>query len=284
MHFQDVSSKIIDMIFNEIPIFVIAFNNEGNILFYNKTAEEVCGRHIHELKFDDIFFQDHRMPFDTEKKLRYECWISGRCYAIIDFYAEYSDGTLARYFCGNDITDVKNYILSYNNQSMVDPMTGIFNRQVGINFLNEMINKVRLDGDCFSVSYIDLDKLKNVNDNFGHNKGDEYIFAVCEAVKSSIRKTDVFSRIGGDEFLIIFPQCSADTARTIMDKVVSKLDKLNESLPKGIMYRISYGVLEVNSLSQLSAECVLNTADSKMYLMKADNNEKDRLAAANKSE
>ena len=280
MHFQDASSRIIDMVFNEIPVFVMAFSDEGKILLYNKVAEEACGRHISELKFGDIFFQEQRTTFDDkERKLRYEYWIGGRCYSIVDFYGEYSDGTLARYLCGSDVTDVKNYIFSYNNQSMVDPMTGIFNRQVGMEFLTEMINKVRLEDDFFSVSFLDLDKLKNVNDNFGHSKGDEYILAVCEAIKQSVRKTDVFSRIGGDEFLIIFPQSSHETAASIMEKVVHKLDELNKSQPKGIRYRISYGILEVNSLlSPLSAEYVLNVVDSKMYLMKTDNHERDKLS------
>ncbi|MCL2852563.1 MAG: GGDEF domain-containing protein [Defluviitaleaceae bacterium] len=278
MHLENISSNVIDKIFNEISVFVIAFGAEGEVLFHNNAAEEVCGKHIMELKFGDIFFQEHRMLGDDDIKLKYEYWIGGRCYLVVDFYSEYKEGISARFITGHDITDAKNYVLSYNNRSMVDPMTGIFNRQVGIDFLNEMINQFKLDDDPFSVSFIDLDKLKLINDNFGHGKGDEYIFTVCDTIKSSIRKTDIFSRIGGDEFLIIFPQCSESVATKIMENVAAKLSVVNKSLPEGIMYRISYGILEVNTSVQLDTEHVLSAADSKMYQMKALNNEKDKLS------
>ncbi|MCL2617524.1 MAG: GGDEF domain-containing protein [Defluviitaleaceae bacterium] len=274
MKFNEFSAEAVNKIIDEMPVFVIAFDSDGKVLLHNKTASAICAKKIDEARYEDIFLQEYRAEEDVDK-LEYECWIGGRCYSVTDFIIEYVCGSPARFITGHDITDVKNYILSYNNQSMVDPMTGIFNRQVGIDFLNEMMNQVRLGEDPFSISFIDLDNLKTINDNHGHSKGDEYIFAVCEAVKSTIRKTDVFSRLGGDEFLLIFPQCTTKVATMIMNKIIAKLDKANEALPHGIKYRISYGVQDVDPFTVITTESLMDSVDAKMYSMKADHQEAD---------
>ncbi|MCL2616984.1 MAG: sensor domain-containing diguanylate cyclase [Defluviitaleaceae bacterium] len=275
MRLDNIPASIFVRIIDEIPAFVMAFNAEGDILFYNRIAEEICGKQINDTKFVDIFHDDQRKPEDGGNKLKYDCWIDSRCYTVADFYSDL-EGTSVRFLAGRDVTDVKNFLLKYNSLAMVDPMTGVFNRQVGIDFLGEMINQVKVDHEPFTVAFLDLDSLKYVNDNFGHSKGDEYILTVCETIKASMRKTDMLSRMGGDEFLIVFPQCSFSVASKIMETVSQKLGELSGKLPEGIKYRISYGVYEVEFSSQLDMEYILNYVDNKMYLMKAKHYAQDK--------
>jgi len=274
MDFTDTPAGLLANIFNEIPVIVIVFSMTGNVLLYNNAAGEACGRQLLDLTYHEIFNNEHRTTADGARRLKYECWLGNRCYSIIDFYSDYDESSRARFLVGNDVTDIKNYLMSYNNPSIVDPMTGIFNRKVGMDYLDEMIHQIKMDDNFFSLAFLDLDNLKYINDVLGHAKGDKYILAVCDVIKASIRKSDVFSRMGGDEFLIIFPQCSAEVAERIMENVVNKLEDINKSHPPNIKYQISYGIQEVNSSSHiLDSQHILNLVDIKMYLMKAQHRE-----------
>ena len=84
-----------------------------------------------------------------------------------------------------------------------DPDTGIYNRL----YYNEYMEKMLRGKKDFTLVYIDLDGLKSVNDRFGHNEGDRYIRAFVSLVGSSFRNTDVFARVGGDEFAIVVSNC-----------------------------------------------------------------------------
>jgi len=265
------------MVFDKLPAFVIIFCEEGKVLFYNKMAEAACGKQIRNLKFSDIFTHEYRSPEDKTTELKYECRIGGNYYSIVDFHNKYTDTTSAsdainaRILVGYDITDVKNYVFNHNNRSTLDSMTEVFNREVGMNFLKEMIAQVELYQDFFSVAYIDFDNLKFINDNFGHIEGDKYIFAVRDAIQSFARKQDIISRMGGDEFLIIFPHLNYDDTRKMLADIADKLDIVSAELSEGISYRISYGVYEVNPSVPLDVEHILKRVDDEMYAMKAEN-------------
>jgi len=266
-----VSDNLLNIVFDNLPVFVMVFCNEGRVLFYSKLAEKACGVGIEKLTFGDIFAEDYRAAGDVTSELKYEYHIGKRYYSIVDFYSQYDGYESVRILVGHDITDVKTSIFRYNNRAMIDSMTEVYNREVGINYLREMVSQVKLDNDFFSVAYVDLDNLKYINDNFGHIEGDNYIHAMCDAVRSFIRKIDIISRIGGDEFLIIFPRFTAEDARNVLASVSEKLDALSKGAPAGVMYRISYGVYEVNSSVPLDVEHILGYVDDKMYIMKAEN-------------
>ena len=273
MQLENSSNHIFNTVFDKLPVFVIAFCQEGKVLFYNKMAEVTCGKKISTLMFGDIFTQERRTP-ESESEITYEYRIGGKYYHVTDFYSEYNGIANARILIGYDITNFKDYVFNHNNRSMIDSMTGAYNREVGIDLLREMLSQVELDKAFFSVVYIDLDNLKHINDNFGHIEGDSYILAVSEVIHSHTRKEDTVSRMGGDEFLIIFPRLTHDDTHKILTSISEKLVGVNETLPDGIACCISYGVYEINSLVPLDVEHILKYVDDEMYLMKAENRAK----------
>ena len=271
MQYTDISDNVFNTVFDKLPVFVIAFCEEGKVLFYNKMAETTCGKQIEGLKFSDIFAYEYRSAQDDTNELKYESRIGGNYYSIVDFYSNYGENTNVRILIGYDITDIKNYVFNHNNRSMLDSMTGVFNREVGLDSLKELINQVEFYQDFFSVAYVDLDNLKYINDNFGHMEGDAYVFAVRDAIHEFTRKEDIVSRMGGDEFLIIFPRLTQDEAKKKMENISGKLASLSEN---DIPYRISYGIHEVNSEETLDIDHILKSVDEKMYVMKAENRTK----------
>lgn len=141
-----------------------------------------------------------------------------------------------------------------------DDLTGLNNRRRCLYTIASLMK----DHTPFSVCMIDLDELKNVNDQFGHIYGDEYIRNVAKAIKGIARDVDFAYRFGGDEFVILFHGYKAQTARNKLRLIDKRLSDHHASYPMSI----SYGVYYVEPGQKLMPEVVLNLADERMYRFK----------------
>ena len=139
-----------------------------------------------------------------------------------------------------------------------DSLTGVFNRRGWDRFLQTEEARCRRYGHTASVFSIDLDHLKQVNDNFGHNTGDALLIAAAEALSGSTRECDVVARVGGDEFAILAVHCDQTTTDDIVDR-------LNDSLSKGNV-RASIGVASREATKSL--QDAWEQADRNMYRCK----------------
>jgi diguanylate cyclase (GGDEF)-like protein len=86
-----------------------------------------------------------------------------------------------------------------------DPLTNIYNRLHFGHFLDAEIDRVKRYGGTFSIIFFDLDRFKEVNDEYGHLVGDEVLKRVAEIVGKANRNADIFARYGGEEFIILAP-------------------------------------------------------------------------------
>lgn len=118
----------------------------------------------------------------------------------------------------------------------------------------------------FSCCLGDVNGLKFVNDNFGHGEGDKYLITIAETMVHMTRVTDTICRIGGDEFVLLFPNCKE---QIVLDKMVRLNQKL-AALSKDYPMSISYGVVHVDKTDKVSSETVMVQADEKMYEMKIE--------------
>ncbi len=163
----------------------------------------------------------------------------------------------------------QNIILQENEEklrSMLvrDPMTGLYNRL----YINE-IQRNNFFEKRFAVFMFDIDRLKYVNDNFGHLEGDKLIVNVADILKSSFRETDIVARIGGDEFLAIAADCDVQMAEMFKDRVNSSIAaaNINSPTPK-IDISISVGFSVIKSGDD-TIEILIRKADELMYADKA---------------
>ena len=104
----------------------------------------------------------------------------------------------------------------------IDPLTGLYNRRFGEQRLAAEAARSRRHGNLLSVAFFDLNDFKQVNDQFGHAAGDEVLCEFARRLMSAIRVSDFAVRMGGDEFMVILPECPADQAR----KMVGRLDRV----------------------------------------------------------
>ena len=90
-----------------------------------------------------------------------------------------------------------------------DPLTNIYNRLHFGNFLDAEIDRAKRYGGTFSLIFFDLDRFKEINDEYGHLVGDEVLKEVAELVQNANRNADIFARYGGEEFIILAPTPTA---------------------------------------------------------------------------
>lgn len=147
-----------------------------------------------------------------------------------------------------------------------DELTGLDNRRSCLRTIDAYIQK----GIPFSLCVIDLDGLKNINDQFGHLYGDEYIKTVSEALKEAARDMDFTCRFGGDEFVVLFQDYEDQAAEKKMEMIDNKISAVDKGYPMSI----SYGVVYVTGGMDLSPETALNMADEKMYCFKRNRKQK----------
>ncbi|ACS78328.1 GGDEF domain-containing protein [Maridesulfovibrio salexigens] len=105
------------------------------------------------------------------------------------------------------------------NLSSVDKLTGLANRLRLDEIFNYEIGKAQRHGNSFSILLLDLDRFKNINDNFGNDVGDKVLQETAKLLKNNLRKTDTIGRWSGEEFLIIAPEIGHQNAMLLADKI-----------------------------------------------------------------
>lgn len=149
--------------------------------------------------------------------------------------------------------------------AFTDPMTGVSNRRTGFMMLEKELTLVPMAGTPLSVCFLDVDGLKKVNDTYGHEEGDALINYIISSIKASVRENDIVSRMGGDEFLIIFPGWLESEAQKVISEIGDKLDEYDKKSLKPFNHSFSYGIIEIKGDSTLDANSIIRAADKKMY-------------------
>lgn len=149
-------------------------------------------------------------------------------------------------------------------QALTDTLTGLSNRRAMDRELNQLTNPV--DPSCFGLMHIDLDHFKAVNDTMGHAAGDHVLTHVSDVLRAETRQSDLVCRVGGDEFVVIFPDCD-DLA--LLNKIALRII---EVLEKPIPYEdqdcrisASIGTTVSSFYDEPRADEMLSDADEATY-------------------
>ncbi|MGM0524662.1 MAG: sensor domain-containing diguanylate cyclase [Pseudomonadota bacterium] len=154
-------------------------------------------------------------------------------------------------------------------QALTDHLTGVMNRRAFVAQLNEELQQLAEQGTPFAVGFIDLDDFKEVNDQFGHQYGDEVLQSIARLITNCSRHSDHIARIGGDEFATIHPMISADNALQMMERLRSQLVTGIES--ERLPVTLSIGLCQCDQLSKChTVENIIDMADKAMYQAKSE--------------
>ncbi len=165
---------------------------------------------------------------------------------------------------------------SRNNQlnriSMHDELTGVFNRRGFYQSANSIFTAPENEGKKCVLIFADLDNLKKINDNFGHEEGDFAIKSAASFLKSGLRNTDIVARIGGDEFTA-FALCEDEKIiKSIPVRIKKIAEKYNQSSDKEYNITISIGIYELSCNPTGSIQSYMDKADSSLYEDKKNKN------------
>ncbi|MBN1619662.1 GGDEF domain-containing protein [candidate division WOR-3 bacterium] len=151
-----------------------------------------------------------------------------------------------------------------------DALTGIYNRRAGLLFLEHRINESLRDKTPFLICFVDVNGLKNINDSYGHNEGDNLLVKLTEILNRSVRESDVVFRLGGDEFIIIFQSLAMENTDLIWNRIMNSLDEYNIKEEKNYSISLSYGFAIFDPSKPKSIEELISFADLEMYRKKED--------------
>ncbi|HUT63450.1 MAG TPA: GGDEF domain-containing protein [Anaerolineae bacterium] len=166
------------------------------------------------------------------------------------------------------IDKVGEQIKILEEQSSIDPLTGIFNRRIFQERIDEEIDRFHRYQQYFSLIFFDIDHFKDVNDRYGHKAGDIVLKVIAQKIKEILRKPDILARYGGEEFVVILPETNISQSLGVAKKVREIVEK-TEFHYEGIKVpiTISVGVTEVQE-NDSAPSTVITRADMFMYTAK----------------
>jgi diguanylate cyclase (GGDEF)-like protein len=150
-------------------------------------------------------------------------------------------------------------------QSLRDPLTGLYNRRYMEDALDRYVSLAERTGSPTSVLMIDLDDFKRLNDQHGHAKGDAVLRDIAAQLVGGLRPSDVVSRYGGEELMVILPGCSLEGAEIKAESLRARIEGLSEA--HGTPISASFGVASVPETSTSPAD-VVPMADAALYIAK----------------
>lgn len=156
----------------------------------------------------------------------------------------------------------------FMKQAQRDGLTGIFNRRTGQEMAENEFIQAQTIGERFSVVLMDLDLFKNINDQYGHGTGDWVLKKVTNVIEGMLKPTDIFTRMGGEEFAVFMPKQAEDMAVDFAERIRSEVANINTRFSgHDFTVTVSCGVSTVTK-DDLSLDPLIHRADLALYRAK----------------
>ena len=150
--------------------------------------------------------------------------------------------------------------------STLDKLTSVYNRKYFEESLIFLLEGSQLDNSEFAVIMFDIDDFKGVNDKYGHQVGDEVLIKLTREVKKTISKNDIIGRYGGEEFIVLLPNCDKNKAISVAEKIRTNVDDA-KILGEKRKVTISIGIAMSNN-ERISSDEIVKRADQALYRAK----------------
>jgi diguanylate cyclase (GGDEF)-like protein/PAS domain S-box-containing protein len=251
-----------------------------------KKHEGIAGKSVAEKKavlFNDISAEKGQIfPHDNQEIASQNCWIvapllkQGSVFGVIELSAQNTD-----VFSDNDLkvlvsfadtvtAAIQNAQLHSEVQqiALTDALTGLYNRRGFVELGQREISRSIRTGAPLSMLFLDVDFLKQINDDYGHNAGDQVLQEVAECCRTTFRQIDLIARYGGDEYAILLPDTPLDHAKDAAERIRERISSHIFSIQgKKIKLSASVGVVKFNKV-QINIDEFIDRADKALYSAK----------------
>jgi diguanylate cyclase (GGDEF)-like protein/PAS domain S-box-containing protein len=276
---------LLDTILNNINAHVYMKDCDRTFLYVNSQVAELFGdkaaniigkKDIEVLpkEIADHFYQSDSVVFKTQER------------QVIEESATDDEGNIHHYLStkipflspekrpaligfSTEVTELFLLKEEFKKLATVDPLTELFNRR----YFTKQADKEFIRAKRYKLSMalisIDIDHFKRINDNYGHPAGDKVLVAVSKQLQDSLRQTDILARIGGEEFSILLPETTAESAIVFAERIRKKQAQLiiTGEWPGEITLSVSIGVSSFQSCDE-AFDVLLSRADKALYQAK----------------
>lgn len=287
--------NLINNIINTVPVRIFWKDKEGTYLGANKlfledaqlrSVDEIIGKNDFEMpwgKTEGQLYRDDDISVMNSGNLKINFEESqtddkGNIISLLTSKVPLEDedgkiiGLLGTYV---DITKQRNIENELKKQKDIlhhqahhDALTGLPNRLLFSDRLEQTIQKAKRNNSKIALLFIDLDHFKEINDSLGHDVGDKILKEVTYRLSKTIRKEDTLARLGGDEFTVILEDLSqGQDASTVATKILESLAK-SMNIDNNVLYVSSSIGISIYPDDGVSAQNLLKYADSAMYKAK----------------
>ncbi|MEY4592197.1 MAG: hypothetical protein RIR18_1092 [Pseudomonadota bacterium] len=258
--------------------------NSGEILYISPSCLRVTGysqaEFISDPKLahriihpdDQVLFDQHLQDIQQSERSQINfrivrkdgslCWIAHGCKSVTA-----SDGSSrGRRVSNRDISDLKHAEELANKLANFDTLTGLPNRRLLQDRLDQSLSQAKRNKNCLAVMFIDLDGFKQINDTLGHDVGDQLLIEVGKRLSGCVRQCDTVSRSGGDEFIIVLPVIShRSDASKVAETILVNLRQPMYLGSYSLSITASVGIVVRATESHESAIDLMKKSDIAMY-------------------
>ena len=158
-----------------------------------------------------------------------------------------------------------------------DSLTGLYNRRAVLHLLDEQIGYSKRYNEKFSISMLDIDYFKKVNDTYGHLIGDDVLVKIAAILQQQIRGTDFAGRYGGEEFILILPRTELSSAMVMAERIRGSIESSEMQDSDGNIFHVtvSQGISVFRPDGDRDRDALIARADEALY--KAKDNGRNRI-------
>jgi len=164
-----------------------------------------------------------------------------------------------------DATAQRAFVNDLERMATTDPLTGALNRRSFENAFNRELERANRQRHSLFVMMLDIDHFKSINDRFGHDAGDKVLIKLVAECLSTVRKTDVLARLGGEEFVVLTPAAEVKEAMALAERIRENVAKIRmQSGGKEIAFTVSIGLCSARTTGEAVSDA-LKRADGALY-------------------
>ena len=244
---------------------IIIINKEGIVNFVNPAAKILFDKTA-----DEFIAQKFEFPIDPNQSSEIEIIKKNGERAIAEMrVAEIEWGGKVGYLAScRDVTEIVRLREKLKNMSIVDELTKLYNRRGFLELAKQQLKIAQRLKNVVLLIFVDLDNMKLINDNLGHQAGDQALIDTANILKETFRKSDIIGRMGGDEFAVLAIEASKANIDTINRRLREFIDRHNSKGKRPYKLSMSVGISRFYPDSQQTLDELITQADEQMYLQK----------------
>jgi diguanylate cyclase (GGDEF)-like protein/PAS domain S-box-containing protein len=279
--------ETLQILFQASPTAIITLDLQEKVTLWNPAAEHAFGWHEAEVLGRSLPFilQDKRNEYLALR----EGVLGGQSFTGIELFCSKKDGSPIdisfsmaplRNAAGNivgmmstcvDITDRRRMEEEIREMSMRDQLTGLYNRRGFITLAEQQLKTVNRTKRLMTLTFIDVDEMKQINDTMGHDEGDKALIDTANIIRQTLREADIIARIGGDEFAIVATEITELNPDAFSTRLQQNINEFNAKECRPYKIAMSWGTAVYDPAFPASLDELMSAADELMYQRKGQN-------------